>query len=467
MPALTLCPSRCSSPSWTVSPSPAFSAPVVRWLRTEGYTAVSSSTHPLTLPPILLPRKKAEMSDLESNHRTGIEQRNNDEPLRVLLLVHELFPGAPSVPLEAFELSKGRITLRTVALGGGFLEGRYRRLGEVDIVPAWEPPLLRRLSRRWFLWWLGRRLAKFRPQLLYVNSVVTLPLARELPLPNVPLLLHVHELESEIEPVLTVNGALLREWPGRYVAVSDAVRNVLRKTVGIPNDKIVLIHDFIRDDMLARSDRRHELNADETQRTFVVGGAGRPSWRKGMSLWLQMAAALRQVAPALRVEFCWVGMVDNAVARAARLEANKLGVDGIVKFIPLMEQPTDEYRRFNVFALTSWEDPCPLVVLETMALGKPVVCFAGGGGTPEEVGDCGVIVPEFDPQMMAAKVAELAGNSARREALGRHAQSRVQRMFVASVQAPKLLEQMRQVAAGEGRVPVKRTRFLGTRSWLG
>src|SRR6266478_5748496 len=50
-PALTPCPSRCSSPSWVVSPSPAFSAPVVRWLRTEGYTAFSSFTHPLTLPP--------------------------------------------------------------------------------------------------------------------------------------------------------------------------------------------------------------------------------------------------------------------------------------------------------------------------------------------------------------------------------------------------------------------------------
>jgi hypothetical protein len=37
-----------------VSPSPAFSAPVVRWLRTEGYTAFSSFTHLLTLPHIEL-----------------------------------------------------------------------------------------------------------------------------------------------------------------------------------------------------------------------------------------------------------------------------------------------------------------------------------------------------------------------------------------------------------------------------
>src|SRR5215467_4078733 len=49
---LTPRPSRCSSLSWAVSSSPAFSAPVVRWSRTEGYTAFSSFTHLLTLPPL-------------------------------------------------------------------------------------------------------------------------------------------------------------------------------------------------------------------------------------------------------------------------------------------------------------------------------------------------------------------------------------------------------------------------------
>jgi len=377
---------------------------------------------------------------------SGGAGRHLDEPLRVLLIVHQLYPGAPSVPLDAFDSLKKSTELRTVALSGGVLEERYRRLGRVDVVPGWDTSLHRRLRRRWFLRRLGRRLVKFRPHLVYVNSIVTLPAARRLPLPNVPLLLHVHELESLVEPVMAANAQLF-EWPSRYVAVSDAVRGVLVNRVGIPKERVALVHEFIRDDVLSPTVPRTELHIDTTPKPFVVGGAGYPSWRKGITLWLQMAAALRRLAPELPVEFRWVGMVDNERAHAARLQAKKLGVDGIVNFIPHTERALDEYRRFDVFAMTSWEDPCPLVVLENMALGKPVVCFAGGGGAPEEVGNSGVIVPDFDPQMMAAAVVDLARNSTRREALGREARSRVERMFVASVLAPRLLEEMRSVAA--------------------
>jgi glycosyltransferase involved in cell wall biosynthesis len=366
------------------------------------------------------------------------------KPLRVLLVVHELLPGAPSVPLNAFEWIKSEATLQTLALRGGSLADRYRRLGRVDIVPDWERPLHRRLRRKWFLWRLRRTLAKFRPDVLYLNSIASLHPAKELRLPNVPVLVHIHELESHVEPALAESGTLLREWPDRYVAVSDAVRTLLVKDLGIPPEKVACVYAFIRDDLVSISDTQNGPSPGKGRKAFVVGGAGHPSWRKGITLWLQMAVALKGLVPTMPVEFRWVGMVDNAAARAAKLEARKLGIEGIVKFIPHTERPLNHYREFDVFAMTSWEDPCPLVVLENMALGKPVVCFAGSGGAAEEVGNGGVIVPAFSPEMMAAAVAELAQDSARREALGREARRRVNGMFVASVQAPRLLKELQR-----------------------
>jgi glycosyltransferase involved in cell wall biosynthesis len=387
------------------------------------------------------------MSRRDASTQDSDQQLKIDRPLRVLLVVHELFPGASSVPLDAFELIKSEITLQTLALRGGFLEDRYRRLGRVDIVPAWEKPLHRRLRRKWFLWRLCRTLAKFRPDLLYLNSIVSLRPAKALPLPKVPVLVHVHELESYVEPALAESETLLREWPDRYVVVSDAVHTLLVKDLRIPEAKVARVHAFIRDDVMSLSDKQNGLSRRGGQRPFVVGGAGRPTWRKGITLWLQVAVALKSLLPTMSVEFRWVGMIDNAESRAVKLEARKLGIEDIVKFIAHTEQPLDQYREFDVFAMTSWEDPCPLVVLENMALGKPVVCFAGGGGAAEEIGDGGVIVPEFSPEMMAAAVAELAEDTARREALGREARSRVRRIFVASVQAPRLLEELRRTAA--------------------
>lgn len=374
------------------------------------------------------------------------------EALRVLLVVHDLLPGASSVPLDAFEWMKDGIAVQTVALrGGGILEDRYRQLGTLDIVPEWEAPLHRRIGRKWFLWRLRRRVASFRPHLLYVNSVVSLRRATELNVPDVPVLLHIHELESYVEPVVAESPSLFRNWPNRYVAASEAVRQLLIKGEGIPEEKIALVYTFIRDDVLSLWNEQHGTALGDRGRAFVIGGAGAPSWRKGITLWLQMAVAVRRLLPETPLEFRWVGIVDNADARAALLEARKLGLGDIVRFVPFTERPLDEFREFDVFAMTSWEDPCPLVVLESMALGKPVLCFEGGGGAPEEVGSSGIVIPMFNPELMAAAIAELARDGARREALGRTARSRVEQMFVASVQAPRLLEEMRRAVMRDGR----------------
>ena len=53
----------------------------------------------------------------------------------------------------------------------------------------------------------------------------------------------------------------------------------------------------------------------------------------------------------------------------------------MVEFIPPTPKPMEHFAGFDIFAMTSWEDPCPLVVLENMGLAKPVVCFAGGAGS--------------------------------------------------------------------------------------
>lgn len=390
--------------------------------------------------------RRSEVKSAGAGYPGAAQGPNADKTLRVLLDVHDLLPGASSVPLDAFEWMKAGIVVHTVALRGGFLENRYRQLGTLDVVPEWELPLHTRIGRQWFLRRLRRRVSRFQPHLLYVNSVVSLQPAKVLNFPVAPVLIHVHELESYLEPVLADNTGLFRNWPNRYVAVSEAVRQVLIKRAGIPEAKIGLVHAFIRDEMLSRGIEPHGSASGDPAKPFVIGGAGALSWRKGITLWLQMVAAVLRLLPKTSLEFRWVGILDNADGHAALVEARKLGLADIVKFLPFTDRPLDEFRQFDVFAMTSWEDPCPLVVLENMALGKPVLCFEGSGGAPGEIGSSGVIIQLFSPEAMAVAIAELAQDGTRREALGKAARSRVGQMFVASVQAPKLLEEMRRVA---------------------
>jgi glycosyltransferase involved in cell wall biosynthesis len=175
--------------------------------------------------------------------------------------------------------------------------------------------------------------------------------------------------------------------------------------------------------------------------TLVIGGAGIPDWRKGTTLWLQMAAEVRRlVGPSTR--FVWVGVPewsDHTWYEGAkfRREAHLMGLDDMVEFIPPTPKPMEHFAGFDIFAMTSWEDPCPLVVLENMGLAKPVVCFAGGGGAPEVVGDTGVIIPDFDPQAMARAIADLAADPQQRARLGALARQRVLANFTDRVQVPK------------------------------
>jgi glycosyltransferase involved in cell wall biosynthesis len=75
--------------------------------------------------------------------------------------------------------------------------------------------------------------------------------------------------------------------------------------------------------------------------------------------------------------------------------------------------------RFHIFALTSREDPYPLVVLEAGLSGVPVVCFQGAGGAPELVeADGGVVVPYLDIELMADSIAWLADDPVARQQRG-------------------------------------------------
>ncbi len=82
----------------------------------------------------------------------------------------------------------------------------------------------------------------------------------------------------------------------------------------------------------------------------------------------------------------------------------------------------------DVFCLPSRADAFPLVVLEAMALSKPVVAF-GVGGVARQLGDAGIVVDPGDVAGFADAVAGLVGDRDRRRELGIAGADRVRRLF--------------------------------------
>lgn len=367
-------------------------------------------------------------------------------PLRVLLLVHEFsVTGAPLCVLNLFESMTNDLELRILAPNAGPLQQRFSELGPVTLT---DPMLaaagtLARVRRKIRVKKLESALLSWSPHLIYVNSVSSLQLLQRVRLPaRVPILLHVHELEEATKFLLQGKKELLTDYPASYIAVSGAVDEMLRRDYGVDCARIANIPEAIPDAFVVNATARSGRSTDR----ILVGGAGAMDVRKGVVLWLQMAVEVAARLGRNRVRFRWVGASDSFESRFCAGIAAKLGIGEIVEFVPVTNDPASHFCEFDVFAMTSWEDPCPLVVLENMGLGVPVVCFAGGGGAPEQIGDTGLTVAGFSPTAMASAVIRLIEDPERRTALGEAAAARFLERFTVSVVGPKVLAEMKRAA---------------------
>ena len=260
------------------------------------------------------------------------------------------------------------------------------------------------------------------------------------------VLWHIHELGYALR--LTIGEHRIRQvFPlaKRFVAVSQAVRESLTGEFNVPSDRVDLVHGFVPIPNLAPEERRlkrqrirNELGWDE--KVFVVGGCGAVGWRKGTDLFLQAARALRQKGRQ-EVGFLWVGGdKDGREGLEFAYDLRAMDLQRSCRWVTATANVQDYYCAMDAFALTSREDPFPLVMLEAGALGLPVVCFAGSGGGPEFAGSgAGLVAPYLDVESLAGHLAVLHDNADLRRQLGAEAARQVQTNYTVDRQAPKVL----------------------------
>jgi len=114
------------------------------------------------------------------------------------------------------------------------------------------------------------------------------------------------------------------------------------------------------------------------------------------------------------------------------LEAQAARIGKPVRFWGWLDRNAPEmwqlYRSSSVFVFPSEREGSPAVVQEAMSAGLAVVA-ADSAGTPEVVGDAGILVSPKDPVGIANALERLAGDPALVKELGERAQERVRREF--------------------------------------
>lgn len=104
-------------------------------------------------------------------------------------------------------------------------------------------------------------------------------------------------------------------------------------------------------------------------------------------------------------------------------------------------------RRADLFVFPTLADTLPLVVLEAMAEGVPVLASSVGGIPYQLEGGCGLLVPPGDAAALAQALTQVAADPARREEMGRRARARIGQAFTWEAAARNALSAYHQVLA--------------------
>ena len=190
------------------------------------------------------------------------------------------------------------------------------------------------------------------------------------------------------------------EWP-------EATRLEWRQRLGLPTDRV------------------------------VIALTGQVSEIKGIWEFVEAAHLLRDTSAVFAV----LGDdLRNAGALRREMEERvaQLGLADRFHFLGFRPDAAQIIRVFDIVAVPSHIEPFGLASLEAMASGRPVVASRVGGIPEVVVVECGILVPPWDADALAAGLRRLVDDPRMRDDMGRAGRRRAREQFGLPVHAKAL-----------------------------
>ncbi|MHA8065426.1 glycosyltransferase family 4 protein [Aquirufa sp. ROCK2-A2] len=263
----------------------------------------------------------------------------------------------------------------------------------------------------------------FKPDVVFSNTIANGKLLEFVQFLKKPFLVYIHEMQNSILKYSNQNETSFQLTNSVHLlAGSESVKQNLVEAHQVDANKISVIPSLIDCEklnlMFESIDRkavREELNIP--QEAVIVGGCGLAEWRKGVDLFIQVASMVLKVNPS--VYFVWVGHERNDAFYQFQHDLEKMGIEQQVKILDTLVHPQQITACFDIFFLSSREDPYPLVMLEAGMNKNPIVCFDKTGGVVhfmEQYKE--LIVPYLDLEKAKEVILDLVGNKEKRIELG-------------------------------------------------
>lgn len=395
--------------------------------------------------------------------------------LLVQMLSHELVRRGHEVEVVSLAGPRGPRIEFDGAVRVHRLAGWSRILGPLYANP--EKPFHPTLPDPGLVRVLGRLLRERRPQIVHAHSWLLYSLLPLLPSRETRLVVWVHDYgficpkttlvyrggvctgpkyakcvgcaSEQYGPLrslaLTTGLAVMKPWRGRvdrYVAVSQFTARATAGLIGRGKGAMEVITPFVSDEAFhADKGRRPAFVPSEGDYLMFAGALGP---HKGLDVLLEAWAGLEPKIPLV-------------LAGIRRPDTPRSFPDGVIL---AEEVPHEDVLRAWGHCLAAivpsrWPDPSPLVALEAMAAGRPVVASAVGGlmGIVAD-GETGILVPPGDAAALRSALQQLLADPLLRARMGAEGRKRAA-AYSANVVVAAWERVYHEVVAGGTEIPAE------------
>lgn len=356
------------------------------------------------------------------------------EPLVLLVAGHFEVRGSCAYTLRLLEhLPSCGVRAEMICISADQVPAAKRRALPIHETRQLALPLLNRLM-------IAQVIEQFRrlePAMLHVQTRREAWLGKQFANAlRVPYVLTVHDF-----PARRRSFPFSVRWGRKIIAVSEAVRMVLVEQSGVKEDLIEVIPSGVELPSLPAPPRW-----DEPRHVPAIGTAGPLERVKGHHYFLEAARRLLDAGQEAEFVIAGSGREETNLRQLAR----KLKIAEKVTFAPHVREYTKVLEALDIFVLPSLQQALGTVMLEAMALGKPVIASSVGGvHSVVKHNQNGLLIPGRDPVALAKAVSHLLKNRADAQRLGAAAREQVAREFTVERMAHQTAHLYRQVMSGE------------------
>ena len=269
-----------------------------------------------------------------------------------------------------------------------------------------------------------------------INSVESRPLIAVCAKHAVPTVVLVHEFISYVRPIHALWKALQQATeivvPASIVARSmvETLPGMARRRLHVEPQGMSTIPSGVTAKEPSTSEQMTILAEMRAQGALIVIGAGSVTLRKGVDLFIAVAAGVQRLGLKRPVHFVWVGggyRPEEDMSYSIFLK-EQLERSPARECLTLMEEVADLeplYAEAQALLLTSRLDPLPNVTIDAAHRGIPIICFSDASGMSELLltnDDAAIgVLPHLDVNAAVQLVASMAADESLRMQMARGA----------------------------------------------